>query len=35
MLKDYKMGWIDGTGIAVAIIIIVAITTINNYLKER
>jgi len=29
------MGWIDGTGIAIAILIIVAITTTNNYLKEK
>ena len=35
MLKDLKMGWIDGTGIGIAIIIIVAITTTNNFLKER
>lgn len=29
------MGWIDGTGIGFAIFIIVAITTTNNFLKEK
>lgn len=35
MIKDWRIGWIDGTGISLAVIIIVLITTTNNYIKEK
>lgn len=33
--EGIEKGWIEGLAIMIAIIIIVSVTTINNYLKDK
>ena len=36
MIKDGpKIGWVDGSTIVIAVVIIVAVTAGNNYMKEK
>ena len=35
MIKDKSTGWIEGMTIFLAVFLITAITTSNNYFKER
>ena len=35
MIEDYETGWMDGVAIFMSVVIIVSVSSINNYVKEK
>lgn len=33
--QGWKLGWLEGLSIIIAVLIIVSVTTVNNYFKEQ